>query len=176
MQWSVVIVAATIGVVTDLRSRRIPNWLTLPVFLGGVLYAFTSAGWSGLGDSIAAAALLMLPFVVLFALGGGAGDAKLMAAIGAWLGLAQGVVVLVAVAAAGILAAMAYAVLKRKGREVAANLAVIGQNLAVAALSGSRMGEPIKGVPAQQQLAMPYGVAIFIGVCVAGMGVYLWRT
>jgi prepilin peptidase CpaA len=84
----VYIVAIGIGViscVTDVRSRRIPNVLTFGAAAAGVMYhaiwgngvLFSVEGWA-----VAAAA-----FMIPFALGGlGAGDVKLLGALGAWLG------------------------------------------------------------------------------------------
>src|SRR6056297_2650346 len=95
IQWATVLGASLAAAGWDIRCRRIPNFLTGPVLLAGLIWAAASAGWAGLGDSLAAAALLGLPYVVLFLqCGGGAGDAKLMMALGAWLGLVNGVVVL----------------------------------------------------------------------------------
>src|SRR5438094_3710309 len=70
----------------DWRSRRIPNWLTVPALLLGVALNTivwrlpgTRAGLQGAGLALA----LLLPFVVLRGLG--AGDWKLMGALGAFL-------------------------------------------------------------------------------------------
>jgi prepilin peptidase CpaA len=83
------VIAAT-ACATDVRSRRIPNRLTFGAALAGAGYQLAANGFGGLGDSllgwIVGAAFLFLPF----ALGGiGAGDVKLMAALGAWLGPAE---------------------------------------------------------------------------------------
>jgi prepilin peptidase CpaA len=72
---------------TDLRMRRIPNWLTVPAAVSGLIYhCLTPTGW-GLWVSLAGfgvgVALLLLPWL---AGGGGMGDVKLLAALGAWLG------------------------------------------------------------------------------------------
>ncbi len=71
----------------DLAARRIPNLLTFGAALAGVVFHAYLAGWSGAGAALAgwlAGAALFFP---IFALGGmGAGDVKLLAAIGAWLG------------------------------------------------------------------------------------------
>jgi len=81
--------AALLGLaasVEDLRTRRIPNWLTLGGAVAGILCA-ASTGWRGLGVALAGAAvgfLLMLPLNLCGALGGG--DVKLMAAFGTLLG------------------------------------------------------------------------------------------
>ena len=68
---------------TDLRSRRIPNWLTVGGMLAGLaVRASMGPGPVGTGIlGIALAALLALPFFAMGALGGG--DAKLLMAVGA---------------------------------------------------------------------------------------------
>src|SRR6202521_4935713 len=72
---------------TDWRSRRIPNWLTVPGLLVGVLLNGIAAGWPGLKSSLLGAGLgllVLLPFVFLRSLG--AGDWKLAGALGAFVG------------------------------------------------------------------------------------------
>ena len=92
-QWSVVIVASLAAAAFDLRTRHIPNILTGPLLLSGLIWSGWHGGLAGLGDAAAACAVLAVPFVFMFLFcNGGAGDAKLMAGIGAWLGLAQSVV------------------------------------------------------------------------------------
>jgi prepilin peptidase CpaA len=71
----------------DWRSRRIPNWLTVPGFLMGLVLRSVIGGWHGTLSSLEGAALglsLLLPLVLLRGLG--AGDWKLMGAVGAFLG------------------------------------------------------------------------------------------
>jgi Flp pilus assembly protein protease CpaA len=73
---------------TDWRSRRIPNWLTVPGLLIGVSVNALIGGWAGLKTSLLGAGLglllLLLPFVFLRSLG--AGDWKLAGALGAFVG------------------------------------------------------------------------------------------
>lgn len=71
----------------DLRYRRIPNKLTLPVFLAGWVYQGVFHGWSGLGDGALGFALgFGMLFVLWMIGGGGGGDVKLMGALSVWLG------------------------------------------------------------------------------------------
>lgn len=95
-----VIVAAAftaVAAIWDLRTRRIPNALTLPVFAAGWIYQIADRGWVGLGD---AGAGFLLGFGLLFVLwmigGGGGGDVKLMGALSVWLGFRLTLLVLVA--------------------------------------------------------------------------------
>jgi prepilin peptidase CpaA len=81
--------------VWDVRQRRIPNKLTVPVFGVGLVYqAFH--GWSGLAD---AGLGFLLGFGTLFVLwmigGGGGGDVKLMGALSVWLGFQMTLLVLI---------------------------------------------------------------------------------
>jgi prepilin peptidase CpaA len=71
----------------DLRTRRIPNYLTLAAALAGLGFRLGYFGWwglaSGLGGLALGFGLLILPYLM----GGmGAGDVKALAALGAWLG------------------------------------------------------------------------------------------
>ena len=82
--WLVVLTAAAAGAVTDARERRLPNALTAPLFISGLVFAGMAGGLAGFGDSLLASMLLAAPYLVLFAVAaGGAGDAKMMAAVGA---------------------------------------------------------------------------------------------
>jgi prepilin peptidase CpaA len=73
--------------IIDGRSLRVPNWLTVHFLFGGWIYAYSSGGGSLLLWSIAGAAVGLLSLLPLYAIGGmGAGDVKLMAGVGAWIG------------------------------------------------------------------------------------------
>ena len=72
---------------TDLRSFRVPNALTIPALAAGVAASLALGGWAGLGWSLLGMLVGFSVLAAFFALGGvGAGDVKLFAAMGAWLG------------------------------------------------------------------------------------------
>jgi prepilin peptidase CpaA len=71
----------------DWRSRRIPNWLTVPAIFAGIGLNGLAYGWTGVREGFLGAALalaLLIPFVLVRSLG--AGDWKLAGAVGAFFG------------------------------------------------------------------------------------------
>jgi prepilin peptidase CpaA len=108
--WPTVIVLA-VATFTDLRSRRIPNWLVLPFLPLGVVVSGWFHGWSGVAHSLEGAGLGFLIFGFFYwKLGMGAGDVKLCAAIGAWIGPDQLLIAVVLTALAGGLVVLVWAV------------------------------------------------------------------
>lgn len=86
----------------DIRQRRIPNFITLPAIVAGLMLNGLSGGWDGLLFSIWGLVLGFGGFAVLYFLGGiGAGDVKLMGGIGALLGFNLIISVFVLTALAG---------------------------------------------------------------------------
>ncbi len=76
-----------VAVVNDLRSRKIPNWLTFPTVVAGVIYHTCISGWRGLLFSAEGVIVGLALLMVFYLMGGmGAGDVKLMGAIGSFLG------------------------------------------------------------------------------------------
>jgi prepilin peptidase CpaA len=106
------IAIAVVASVCDLQSRRIPNALTLGATAAGLVFAAATGGFSGVGASLEGWAVAMALWLPIYALGGmGAGDVKLMAAIGIWIGPAGALhAALYAAMAGGILGlALAFA-------------------------------------------------------------------
>ena len=95
---------------TDLRSRRIPNWLVFPFLVVGLVVSTWLSGWTGLVSSLEGLGLATLLFGIFFVMGGmGAGDVKLCAAIGAWVGPKQMLLALVITGLVGGIMAIGWA-------------------------------------------------------------------
>jgi len=177
IQWGVVIGASLVAAVTDIRTRRIPNVLSGTLFLAGLLWSLDNNGLKGLPGTLAAAVILSLPFVFLFLFaGGGAGDAKLTGAIGAWLSVNESFTALVCICLAGGALGLIVAVREKKLKIVLTNLIFLILDLVRAGII--RKEKIIKsGETAQAQqgekLTMPYGVAICAGLCAAGAIIWL---
>ena len=169
-QWGVVISVSLAAAVCDLQTRRIPNMLTFPLLLAGLIFAVWNGGLSSLAGAAGACVLLALPYVFLFVFAhGGAGDAKLMGGIGAWLGLTQGVVVLCCVAVAGIVSAIAKAAMRKQAKIVLTSVFVSAYSFMLS-LTGHKMEFAGTLADGEQPDSMdiPYGVVIFAGVIIGG--------
>jgi len=155
--FSVLLVAAC---VTDLRSRRIPNLLVLALAVPGFAYSVSLDPWlPGLGRAIGGLALGFAIWIAFYAMGAiGAGDVKLFAAAGAWLGpAATWRAALVAAAIGGVLAVAAL-VRERRTREGFEKVMVSVSTRSIAPLT------PDPAVPRARQL--PYGVALACGALI----------
>ncbi|HEY3972520.1 MAG TPA: prepilin peptidase [Candidatus Sulfotelmatobacter sp.] len=162
------IVLAMIAGWTDLRSRRIPNWLTVPGLVIGIVSNTALNGWSGLKTSLLGAAVglaLLLPFVLLRSLG--AGDWKLAGALGAFTGPGLLIDVLLgSVFVAGVMA-VALIIYKRRMRQTLRNIGHILISLVTFRLPGSRVT-----LDNPDSLKVPYGVALALSVVLYGI---LWK-
>ena len=84
---TIVLSIALAACVTDVRSRRIPNALTFGAALAALIFQTATAGWSGAQAALLGWVVGTALFIPFFLLGGmGAGDVKLLAGLGAWLG------------------------------------------------------------------------------------------
>jgi prepilin peptidase CpaA len=155
----------------DWRSRRIPNWLTLPGLLVGIGLNAAISGWAGTKSSLLGAGLgllLLLPFVLLKSLG--AGDWKLAGALGAFVGAATLTDLLLASVFVAGLMALGLVIYKRRTRETMRNIAHL-----VASLLSLHMPGPEVSLDNPQSLKVPYGVALALTVIAYGAG-QMWRA
>lgn len=69
LTWSVdvvLVVSLVATLITDLRWRRIPDWITLPAWLAGLVLGAAAGGWGPAGFDAASAKLLVALLLVLF--------------------------------------------------------------------------------------------------------------
>jgi prepilin peptidase CpaA len=143
---------------TDVRARRIPNWLTVGGMIAGLAVRASMgpapmlSGALGIGLGL----LLAAPFFMVGALGGG--DAKLLMAVGAFMGPADLARASLVIAIVGGLVALAEAA--RRG-VLLPTLASCG-SLLVSWVTLGRRGHA-RTVAQGGRLAVPYGVAIAAG-------------
>jgi prepilin peptidase CpaA len=108
--WLPTLIVLAVATFTDLRSRRIPNWLVLPFLLIGIAVSGWLHHWNGIAHSLEGIALGGFLFGILSVMGGmGMGDVKLCAAIGAWIGPEQLIVALVLTGIVGGIMALCWA-------------------------------------------------------------------
>lgn len=169
--WFFVVGLTLLAAWTDWRSRRIPNWLTLPGLAVGVAINSYAHGWQGTKISLEGAALaliLLLPVVMLRGLG--AGDWKLMGAVGAFAGPTLFVVILTA----SVLVAGAMAIVQmiraRRVRKTLRNLVVLVHGFFVFGLRPN----PNISLDDPKSLKLPFGVATAIATLACG-GAALWH-
>jgi prepilin peptidase CpaA len=113
----------TVACISDLRTRRIPNRLTFSAMVAALLFHVFTGGLGAAAWSLAGCGLGIALFLPMFALRGmGAGDVKLLAAVGAWVGPAQVAFVALAASIAGgviaVVVALAYGYLRTAFRNL----------------------------------------------------------
>jgi prepilin peptidase CpaA len=154
---------ATVAAIWDVKTRRIPNKLTVPCFMAGLLLHYFTQGWSGLGNSAAAGAIAFVIFLLFFLAGGmGGGDVKLIAAVGALVGTHLLPNVLIATALVGGVLAIGTALFRGQMGSTLRNVVAIAGHHAENGLTP----HPSLHVRNTETVRLPYGVAIAAGVLV----------
>jgi len=153
-----VVMLAILAARSDVATRRIPNRLTFPALLLGLAAHLAVGGVAGLWSAIAGAGIAMLLLVPgWLAKWMGAGDVKLMAAMGAWLAFPQAVMAVLASLVAGGVLAIVVALRHRKFFEMLRNAAWIG-----AWGLGARRGR-FTAPPITSGVRFPFAVAVLAG-------------
>lgn len=176
--WSLVGVVAVfvlVAAVMDVRTRRLPNWLTVPMFVAGLIFHVATGGWGGLGMALGGFAVGFGVLLVLWLIGGGGGgDVKLMGAVGAWLGPMMTIYVFFGSAALALLGMMllffntlAHEGYSRASRRYLARRTIGG---AVAAEGGFSSAKRARKRP------MPYALLVCLATWLTLAGHVLIRT
>ncbi len=162
MALAVVIVGATVAAIVDLRTRRIPNLLSGGLAALGLLLAglqMTGTGLAAAAGGLLVGLLLMLPGHLLGRTG--AGDVKLLAALGTLLGPSGAAVAFVYTLIAGGL--LVVIVAAQRGRLET----TVSRTATLVRTGGANVAE-IERPSADNRFA--YAPAIAVGACLAAIG------
>lgn len=161
--WPTLIVLA-VATFTDLRNRRIPNWLVLPFLVAGIAVSGWLHGWYGIGQSFAGMGLGLLIYGFLFWMGGmGAGDVKLCAAIGAWIGPNQLFIALIITGMAGGFMVLCWAAFGGFLKDLFNG----SSNLLFGWKQRGQLSDPELALANPLRRKMPYAPAIAIGTLIS---------
>jgi len=161
------VVAALVASVWDIKTRRIPNWLTLSSILAGVAVHAALGGGRGVLTAIAAAVVGGGIFAIFFVAGGmGGGDVKLMAAIAAIVGFQSLFQVMVSTAIMGGVFAVCLALARGRLKQTADNIKLLMVHHRHQGLTP----HPEINVTNRQTLRLPYAIAIAAGCLITYIG------
>ena len=151
---------ASLAAAWDLRYGRIPNRLTYTAIVVGLLLRAMLGGWrsclDGLGAGLIGGGIFFIFFLVR---GMGAGDVKLMTAVGVWAGLRQLPAILIASALAGGILALGYMLARKQGWRTLRNLGSLFRFYLTLGLTP----HPEINLENPQAIRVPYAVAIAAG-------------
>ncbi len=144
----------------DVRARRIPNAIVFPgMLLAVLLHALLPAGGLGIVSALGGLAIglaFLLPMYALRLMG--AGDVKLLAMVGAFVGAGQILTVAVLTLLAGGVLALAVAAWHGQLRRIVGNACQMVLHTGLSGLSGTIAAPMATPAPASGRL--PYAVAI----------------
>jgi prepilin peptidase CpaA len=110
---AIVLLASVIASITDLWKFKIYNLLTVPLLIAGLAYHSIMLGWAGFNASLCGMLLGFAVFIIPYLAGiMGSGDVKLVAAVGAWLGVSATSVVVLLGCALTVVYALAFMMFK----------------------------------------------------------------
>lgn len=175
-------VLVAIAAVYDIRFRRIPNWLVLAgIFTGFVWNVFAASGGAGLGSQVGsglgrAAAGLGIGFILYFPLyllrARGAGDVKLLAAVGCIVGAGNCFWVFLLTAVLGGLIALILLLFKGRVRHTFFNVGWIIKDI-VSFRAPYKSNEELD-VTTTKGMRLPHGAMIAVGA-LAFVGIVQYR-
>ena len=153
----------------DVRTNRIPNYLTLGGVLAGLGYQLGFQGWTGLANGFLGMCLGFALLILFYWQGGlGAGDVKALAALGAWLGPRQTLYLFVYMGISGVILIVFFlwwrGLLLDKIRQLWAFL------LNRVLTHAHRSVPPSAPTPGPKSQGVPYAVAMAMG-----MAILCWR-
>lgn len=164
---AVVLAAVLIAAVTDVWKFKVYNALTVPLMVGGLIYHTATAGWAGLATSAMGLLFGFAILLIFYAMGGmGAGDVKLMAAIGAWLGMPMTFYVFIASGLAGGVYAIALLAMRDGLQDVAIHLHILWLRMTAFSRqlgNDARIESEVKRDDRRRRL-IPYAAMMAVGI------------
>ncbi|NLX94659.1 MAG: prepilin peptidase [Rhodopirellula sp.] len=159
--WLVTVVLVVAAVI-DGWKLKVPNWITFPMILSGWVASTAMFGFSGLAWSLVGTAVGLALLMPAYAIGGmGAGDVKLLAGVGAWVGAAHTFWAFLISAVVGGIIAMIMVLYRRKWRHhrlqfwaILTEIFTIRDPNELSAIAANRKNT---------MLLLPYGIPIAIG-------------
>jgi len=166
--WLLVAVLIEAAII-DGRLLKVPNWLTFHLAAGGLAYWAVTAGWSGLATSVVGLIVGLALLLPLYAIGGmGAGDVKLLAGVGAWVGPGVTLGAFVVSAVIGGLIGLAMIAVSgrwrehlRRFREISREIVTVRDPVALSEQAAARK---------PSMTLLPYGIPLAIG----SIGYFAW--
>ena len=151
---------SAVAAVWDIKSRRIPNLLTLPAFACALLLRGILFGWKEASLALVAGLLAGIVFFLFHIAGGmGAGDVKLITALAPFYGLAALPYLLIFTSIAGGVMAVFQALRHGRLRETFSNIGT----LAVHHVQTGLTPHEDLNVKNGATLRLPYAIAIYAG-------------
>lgn len=145
----------------DIKYRRIPNWLILAGLLSSIFYQIFSGYGYGLVFWITGLGVGLFCFMPLYIMRAmGAGDVKLMAAVGSFLGGSAAIQTVMLTLFAGGALALLVMLWNRSWKLVLKNIGLMTANMTIAAMTRQL---PKAEAPLKSAGNLPYGVAIAVG-------------
>ena len=164
LRMPVLLALLVVASVSDWRSYRIPNWLTFGGALFAVVYGTLAARTPVAGAMNAFGGLIVgfAAMLIFYAIGiMGAGDVKLMAMAGAFLGPQQTLMAVLFTFIAGGVAALAFAIHRRRLGPMLDNVRAAAQGMVISTIAGVRPNESLRVSRSVGKL--PYGICIGAG-------------
>lgn len=165
----VLLILLAIASFSDYSSYKIPNWLTFGGMLFGLLYnsaipfpSHPNHGFLWAAGGLLTGLFTMLPLYVMRVMG--AGDVKLMAMVGAFLGVNDTLYVILFTFIVGGIAALGFAIINQALTRMLVNIRNISQIFIFTALSGFKPEAPLQ--KEQSVGKLPYGICISIGAAI----------
>ena len=129
---------------SDLRHRRIANWLSAATAAGGLSFAAFEGGFQGLGNHALHMSIALIGGMVLFRFGVfGGGDAKFYAAVASWFSTGRAILLLLTVSLFGVVLLFVWFAVRRLS------------------------GKPVRVKNSTAFDSLPYGISIAAGAVIS---------